>query len=69
MIQPLTAPLPPGPFDAMVSALAIHHISDDDKRRLYGRIFGSVSIWVALICESKYPEVRPEECYCEPRAS
>ncbi|MEM9735550.1 MAG: class I SAM-dependent methyltransferase, partial [Pseudomonadota bacterium] len=30
--------LPPGPFDAVVSALAIHHLEDDDKRRLFARI-------------------------------
>jgi tRNA (cmo5U34)-methyltransferase len=29
--------LPDGPFDAIVSALAIHHLSDADKRRLFSR--------------------------------
>ena len=38
VIQPLTAELPCGPFDAVVSALAIHHLSDGDKRHLYARI-------------------------------
>jgi tRNA (cmo5U34)-methyltransferase len=38
VIQPLTAELPCGPFDAVVSALAIHHLSDADKRNLYSRI-------------------------------
>jgi SAM-dependent methyltransferase len=27
-----------GPWDAVISSLAIHHLSDDEKRRLYGRI-------------------------------
>jgi tRNA (cmo5U34)-methyltransferase len=30
------AGLPDGPFDAIVSALAVHHLADADKRRLYG---------------------------------
>ncbi len=32
--------LPEGPFDAVVSALAIHHLEDDDKRRLFRRVQG-----------------------------
>lgn len=34
----LRDPLPEGPFDAVVSALAIHHLGDDDKRALMVRI-------------------------------
>jgi tRNA (cmo5U34)-methyltransferase len=30
--------LPDGPFDAIVSALAIHHLTDSDKRRLFSRV-------------------------------
>ncbi len=30
--------LPDGPFDAVVSALAIHHLDDDDKRGLFRRV-------------------------------
>jgi tRNA (cmo5U34)-methyltransferase len=34
----LADPLPPGPYDAVVSALAIHHLDDPGKRDLYLRI-------------------------------
>jgi tRNA (cmo5U34)-methyltransferase len=34
----LRDPFPDGPFDAVVSALAIHHLSDDDKRELFRRV-------------------------------
>jgi tRNA (cmo5U34)-methyltransferase len=34
----LTDPLPAGPFDAVVSALAIHHLTDDAKRDLFTRV-------------------------------
>jgi tRNA (cmo5U34)-methyltransferase len=36
----LTDPLPAGPFDAVVSALAVHHLDDAAKRQLFGRILG-----------------------------
>ena len=38
LVQPLTSPLPPGPFHAVVSALAIHHLTHQEKRDLYRRI-------------------------------
>ncbi|CAJ63533.1 MULTISPECIES: class I SAM-dependent methyltransferase [Frankia] len=34
----LSAALPSGPFDAVVSALAIHHLDDPGKRDLFGRV-------------------------------
>lgn len=37
-IQDMAEGLPTGPFDAVVSALAIHHLADADKRVLYGRV-------------------------------
>lgn len=38
VVGDLRDPLPDGPFDAIVSALAIHHIDDEDKRDLFLRI-------------------------------
>jgi len=43
LLRSLAAELPPGPFDAVVSALAIHHLSDEEKRLLYGRILKVLS--------------------------
>ena len=38
----MSAELPPGPFDAVVSALAIHHLEHADKRALMARIHGAL---------------------------
>ncbi|MEV0962399.1 MULTISPECIES: class I SAM-dependent methyltransferase [unclassified Streptomyces] len=38
----LLDPLPEGPFDAVVSGLAIHHLPHPDKRRLFARIHGAL---------------------------
>ena len=35
--------LPAGPFDAVVSALSIHHLEDDAKRRLFARLPASLA--------------------------
>jgi tRNA (cmo5U34)-methyltransferase len=39
VLADLRDPLPPGPFDAIVSALAIHHLEDADKRELFARVY------------------------------
>jgi tRNA (cmo5U34)-methyltransferase len=38
VVADLRDPLPEGPFDAVVSALAIHHLADTDKRDLLRRV-------------------------------
>jgi len=37
VVGDLTDPLPDGPWDAIVSALAIHHLTDGDKANLFTR--------------------------------
>jgi tRNA (cmo5U34)-methyltransferase len=37
-VADLADPLPAGPFDAVVSALAIHHLDDAGKRDLFARV-------------------------------
>jgi tRNA (cmo5U34)-methyltransferase len=38
VVGDLAGPLPPGPWDAVVSALAIHHLDDAAKRALFSRL-------------------------------
>jgi tRNA (cmo5U34)-methyltransferase len=40
LVQQLEDPLPPGPFDLVVSALAVHHLESVDKKVLFQRIAG-----------------------------
>ena len=40
IVADLRDALPDGPFDAVVSALAIHHLDDADKRDLAARVLG-----------------------------
>jgi tRNA (cmo5U34)-methyltransferase len=39
-VAELTDPLPAGPFDLVVSALAVHHLDGPDKADLFARIAG-----------------------------
>ena len=41
-VSDMSADLPPGPFDAVVSALAIHHLEHADKRSLMARIHAAL---------------------------
>src|SRR5690242_2615829 len=43
LVRALNQELPHGPFDAIVSALAIHHLDDRDKRPLYARILAQLA--------------------------
>ena len=37
-VQRLQEPLPKGPFDLVVSALAVHHLTSTEKRNLFARV-------------------------------
>jgi tRNA (cmo5U34)-methyltransferase len=38
VVQRLQDPLPPGPFDLVVSALAVHHLTGPEKADLFARV-------------------------------
>ena len=38
-ISDYTADLPPQSFDAVISALSVHHLTDEDKQKLFVRIY------------------------------
>jgi len=40
VVAELADPLPPGPFDLVVSALAVHHLEGPDKAALFARVAG-----------------------------
>jgi len=42
-IQQMTSPLPSGKFHAVISSLAIHHLTNEDKRGLFKRIHQSLA--------------------------
>jgi len=41
-VADLADPLPPGPFEAVVSALAIHHLDDAGKQALFARVHAAL---------------------------
>ena len=43
VVADLGDPLPAGPWDAVVSALAIHHLDDPGKRALFARIHDALA--------------------------
>jgi tRNA (cmo5U34)-methyltransferase len=43
VVADLADPLPAGPWDAVVSALAIHHLADEEKLALFHRVAGALA--------------------------
>lgn len=43
VVADLADPLPEGPWDAVVSALAIHHLDDTGKSVLFGRLHAAIA--------------------------
>lgn len=43
LVADLSDPLPDGPWDAVVSALAIHHLDDAGKQELFARLHDSIA--------------------------
>jgi tRNA (cmo5U34)-methyltransferase len=58
----LEDPLPEGPFDLVVSALAVHHLDGDGKRDLFTRVAQVTDVFV--LGDVVVPE-RPEEAAIE----
>ncbi len=57
-VQRLEDPLPDGPFDAVVSVLAVHHLDGEGKRDLFRRIAAVTDVFV--LGDLVVPE-RPED--------
>jgi tRNA (cmo5U34)-methyltransferase len=60
--QKLEDPLPPGPFDAVVSVLAVHHLDGERKRDLFRRVAEVTDTFV--LGDLVVPE-RPEDAVVE----
>ena len=70
-LRDLAGGLPDGPFDAVVSSLAIHHLADDDKRALFERIArvlvpGGVFVHLEQV---RGPDAMREQWYAEQHES
>ena len=58
----LEDPLPPGPFDLVVSALAVHHLDADGKRDLFTRV---AQLTDAVVRGDRVVPERPEDAAIE----
>lgn len=64
----LEDPLPPGPFDVVVSALAVHHLDGNAKAQLFRRVAGNLKssgrlvIGDVVVPEDPSDAVTPIDC-------
>lgn len=61
IVQELQEPLPPGPFDAVVSALAIHHLEDRAKEHLFERILAVLAPGAVFVNAEQVQGITPWE--------
>ncbi len=61
-VQRLEDPLPPGPFDLVLSILAVHHLDGEAKRDLFARVARVTDVFV--LGDVVVPE-RPEDAVIE----
>jgi tRNA (cmo5U34)-methyltransferase len=57
----LEDPLPPGPFDVVYTALAVHHLDGDGKRDLFRRVFDVVREGGRFVLADVVVPERPED--------
>lgn len=60
-VQRLEDPLPTGPFDLVVSALAVHHLDPEEKRDLFRRIRRELASGGRFVLADVVVPERPED--------
>jgi tRNA (cmo5U34)-methyltransferase len=61
LVSRLEEPLPPGPFDLVVSALAVHHLEPAAKRDLFARVRDVLAEAGAFVLADVVVPKRPEQ--------
>ena len=60
-VQRLEDPLPEGPFELIVSVLAVHHLEPADKRDLFGRVWKELTSGGRFVLADVIVPDRPED--------
>ncbi len=63
--QRLQDPLPAGPFDLVVSALAVHHLEPEEKRSLFRRVAEALAPTARFVLGDVVVPERPEDAEIE----